>query len=98
MDVSWLDEQIERLMHGTRCAQTVRDLAAFLIVRDAITKGAGDSPAPYSDETPSLSMLNQTPTLDQIQRALGAIVVNTPEERQQAQDLQTWIQIIGGER
>lgn len=94
LDLSWINEQIDRLMHGTRCTQTVRDLAAFLIVRDAMTKGAGESPAPYSDDVPPLSMLNQSPTLDQVQRALSAIVINTPEERQRAQDMQTWINII----
>lgn len=43
---------------------------------------------------PPLSMLNKTPTLDQVQRALGAVIINTPEERQRAQDMQTWINII----
>ena len=45
-------------------------------------------------DVPLLSMLNQSPTLDQVQRALSAVVINTPEERQRAQDMQTWINII----
>lgn len=94
MELSWINEQIERLMQGTRCTQTVRDLAAFIIVRDEMKKGAGDSPAPYSDDMPPMSMLNQKPTLDQVQRALGAVIINTPEERQRAQDVQTWLDII----
>lgn len=98
LDLSWVNEQIDRLINGTRCMQSARDLAALIIVRDEIQKGAGAIPAPRSDDTPpGGDLLNTAPTLDQVQRALGAVVVNTPEERQRAQDMQTWLQIIGGE-
>lgn len=98
LDLSWINEQIDRLMNGTRCMQSARDLAALIIVRDEIQKGAGSPPAPSSDDTPpkvsSPSVLSTVPTLDQVQRALGAVVINTPEDRQRAQDIQTWLQIL----
>lgn len=96
LDLSWINEQIDRLMHGTRCTQTVRDLAAFIIVRDTMAKGEGDFPSPHLDDMPSKhdSMLNSTPTIDQVERALGAVMVNTPEDKQRAEDMNTWLQIL----
>ncbi len=95
-DLSWINEQIDRLKHGTRCLQTVRDLAALIIVRDEMKKGEGESPSPRLDDMPP-DILHTTPTIDQVQRALGAVIVNSPEERQRVQDMQTWLQILGGD-
>lgn len=40
--------------------------------------------------------LDTIPTIEQIEDALGAVAVNTPEERKRVQDARTWGKIIRG--
>ena len=39
--------------------------------------------------------LDKVPTLAEVEDALGAVVVNTPEERERANRVKTWAEIIG---
>ena len=38
--------------------------------------------------------LDKVPTLAEVEDALGAVVVNTPEERERANRVKTWAEII----
>ena len=40
--------------------------------------------------------LDKVPTLAEVEDALGAVVVNTPEERERANRVKTWAEIIKG--
>ena len=38
--------------------------------------------------------LDKVPTLAEVEDALGAVVVNTPEERERANRVKTWAEIL----
>lgn len=91
--LDWIEEQLERLKAGTCTMQTVRDYALLCIARDSL-RGEGET-FPPADSGPDV--LDGTPTLDQAERALGAVVVNSEAERKRMQDAMTWARILKGE-
>lgn len=84
-----VEEEIERVKAGTCTMQTVRDYALLCIARDNL-KGDRGNPAPQSD-------LDGTPTLSQVEQALGAVVVNSDADRNRMRDAITWAKILKGE-
>lgn len=81
LDVSWVDEQIERLKHATPTMQTARDYALLCIAREHLQpKGE------YVAHKPK-GLLQDSPTLDDVEEALAKINVSTAEERRKAQAL-----------
>ena len=91
--LEWIEEQLEYLKAGTCTMQTVRDYAALCIARDSL-RGEGKT-------SPSVSSVgisfDRPPTLDQVERALGTIIVSTEEEKKRKQDAMTWAKILKGE-
>lgn len=86
LDVSWVDEQLERVKNSTATMQTARDFALLCIARDHLA----------TKEQRSESFMDTSPTLDQVEAALSSITVTTAAERDRARDAQTWSQILGG--
>lgn len=89
--LEWVEEEIERVKAGTCTMQNVRDYALLCIARDSL-RGEGSSPSPVSRDT-----LDGSPTLDQVERALGAVMVNSDSDRKRKQDAMTWAKILKGE-
>lgn len=89
--LEWVEEEIERVKAGTCTMQNVRDYALLCIARDSL-RGEGSSPSPVSHDT-----LDGSPTLDQVERALGAVMVNSDSDRKRKQDAMTWAKILKGE-
>lgn len=87
--LEWVEEEIERVKAGTCTMQTVRDYALLCIARDNL-KGDRSNPDPQSD-------LDGTPTLSQVEQALGAVVVNSDADRNRMRDAITWAKILKGE-
>lgn len=87
--LEWVEEEIERVKAGTCTMQTVRDYALLCIARDSL-KGDRGNPAPQSD-------LDGTPTLSQVEQAIGAVVVNSDADRNRMRDAITWAKILKGE-
>lgn len=91
--LEWVEEQIERVKAGTCTMQTVRDYALLCIARDNL-RGEGNSPSPVPRGGCDLDC---PPTLDQVERALGAVVVYSDAEKKRKQDAMTWAKILNGE-
>lgn len=91
--LEWIEEQLEHLKAGTCTMQTVRDYAALCIARDSL-RGEGRPPSPVSFGDISFDC---SPTLDQVERALGSIMVSSEEEKKRKQDAMTWAKILKGE-
>ena len=91
--LEWVEEEIERVKAGTCTMQNVRDYALLCIARDSL-RGEGSSPSPVS---PCPEELEGTPTLEQVERALGAVMVSSDAEKKRKQDAMTWMRILKGE-
>lgn len=91
--LEWVEEQIEHLKTGTCTMQTVRDYALLCIARDSL-RGEGATSPPVSEGGGDLE---KTPTLDQVEKALGALMVNSDADRKRKQDAMTWAKILRGE-
>lgn len=92
LTLAWIEEQLERVMHDAKTMNTVRDCAALLIVRDSLRAQERQAPAPEPQQ--SSDVLSKPPTLDQVSRALSAVVVTNAEDRKRAEDLMTWVKIL----
>ena len=107
MTLTWIESQLEDAMSGPNTAKNVYDAAALIIVRDAMRDASAptDAGGPDAGEkarrdavllTAHSADLDKVPTLAEVEDALGAVVVNTPEERERANRVKTWADIIKG--
>lgn len=87
LDVSWVDEQIERVRCATATMQTARDFALLCIARDHLAD---------MDRERSRVTASDAPTLEQIEAALATITVTTEDERRRADDAKLWARTLGG--
>ena len=96
MTLTWIEHEIEQSAKAENTAQNVYDLAALLIVRDYFVKKA--SAPPHEEHvSPHDTAPDSVPTLDQVEMALGAIVVNSESDKKRKQDAMTWAKILKGE-
>lgn len=104
--LTWIESQLEDALSGPNTAKNVYDAAALIIVRDAMRAASAPSAAESTDAgekarrdaimlTAHSADLDKVPTLAEVEDALGAVVVNTPEERERANRVKTWADIIG---
>lgn len=104
--LTWVESQLEDALSGPNTAKNVYDAAALIIVRDAMRAASAPSAAESTDAgekarrdaillTAHSADLDKVPTLAEVEDALGAVVVNTPEERERANRVKTWAEIIG---
>lgn len=91
LDVSWIDEQLERVRCATATMQTARDYALLCIARDHL------APKDDLDEHKPRANLAAAPTLEEVEKALSRINISTREERRKAQELQEMTRIMQGE-
>lgn len=91
LDVSWVDEQLERVRCATATMQTVRDYALLCIARDHLA-----SKKDLEDRKPRAD-LAAAPTLEEVEKALSQINISTREERRKAQELREMTRILQGE-
>ena len=107
MTLTWIESQLEDALSGPNTAKNVYDAAALIIVRDAMRAASAPSAAESTDAgekarrdaillTAHSADLDKVPTLAEVEDALGAVVVNTPEERDRANRVKTWAEIIKG--
>lgn len=107
MTLTWIESQLEDALSGPNTAKNVYDAAALIIVRDAMRAASAPSAAASPDNgdkarrdaillTAHSADLDKVPTLAEVEDALGAVVVNTPEERERANRVKTWSGIIKG--
>lgn len=110
MTIAWIQAQIEETLRAENSAKNVYDLAMLCICRDEFQRraapddGYATASEPPEDKskrdavllTAYSADLDTVPTIEQIDAALGAVAVNTPEERQRVRDLRTWRDIIEG--
>lgn len=107
--LAWVENEIEKAVSGANTAQNIYDLAALVTVRNFL---AEDRSAPPSESTETAEEkrqreaviltahsadLDTIPTIDQVESAMGAVVVNTPQERERMQRMQTWGRILRGD-
>lgn len=89
--LEWIEEQIERVKNDTCTMQNVRDYASLLIVRDSL-RGKDASPSSVD----RFGDLDKMPTLDQVEKALGAVMVQSESQRKRKEDAMTWAKILQG--
>lgn len=105
MTLTWIESQLEDALIGPNTAKNVYDAAALIIVRDAMRAASAPSSAESTDTgeksrrdaillTAHSADLDKVPTLAELEDALGAVVVNTPEERERAERVKTWAEIL----
>jgi hypothetical protein len=92
--LEWVEEELERVRAGTCTMQTVRDYALLCIARDSL-RGERFSHSP--PVVPELDEKLGPPTLDQIERAIGEVVLSSDADRKRARDALTWVQIMRGD-
>ena len=103
--LTWVERQLEDALSGPNTAKNVYDAAALIIVRDAMRAASAPSAAERTDAgeksrrdaillTAHSADLDKVPTLAEVEDALGAVVVNTPEERERASRVKTWAEIL----
>lgn len=106
MTLAWVESEIEQAANGPNTAKNVYDLAALIIVRDYLMGTATPQPASETEEqrrkreavilTSHSADLDVVPTIGQIEEALGAVAISTPEERKRVKDAKTWASILRG--
>lgn len=103
MTLAWVESQIEKTMSQGNSPQAVYDLAALVTVRTYLLEEAKKNTAPAGAGkrdvvtlTAYSADLHKVPTLDQVEAALNAVAITTPEEKQRALDARTWAGIIRG--
>lgn len=89
LDVSWVDEQIERVRCATATMQTARDYALLCIARDHLAQTETKERRAYNH-----GVLDTAPTLEQVEAALETITVTTKEDQNRAMDAKTWAKIL----
>lgn len=105
MTLTWIESQLEDALSGPNTAKNVYDAAALIIVRDAMRAASAPSAAASPDNgdkarrdaillTAHSADLDKVPTLAEVEDALGAVVVNTPKERERANRVKTWAEIL----
>ena len=103
--LTWIESQLEDALSGPNTAKSVYDAAALIIVRDAMRAASAPSAAESTDAgeksrrdaillTAHSADLDKVPTLAEVEDALGAVVVNTPDERERANRVKTWAEIL----
>ena len=103
--LTWIESQLEDALSGPNTAKNVYDAAALIIVRDAMRASSAPSYAESTDTgekarrdaillTAHSADLDKVPTLAEVEDALGAVVVNTPEKRERANRVKTWAEIL----
>lgn len=90
MTLEWILSEIKDLESAPNTAKSVYDLAALLIVRDHFQ-------TPNHELVSSQENLRSDLSIDDIEEALGAVMISSDEERKRAQDARMWIKIIRGE-
>ena len=85
MSLAWVEAQIEHELERGNHPEAVRDLAALIAVREYLTK---HEPKVHND------MMDTTPTLEQVEKAMGAVSVSTEADKKRMHDLMTWKQIL----
>lgn len=90
LDVSWVDEQLERVRCATATMQTARDYALLCIARDHLAPKADQE-----DRKPRTNLVT-APTLEDVERDLERINVSTREDRRKAQELREVTRIMQG--
>lgn len=93
--LEWVEEELERVRAGTCTMQTVRDYALLCIARDSLRGESGRTPPPGAPEQDEKL---GPPTLDQIERAIGEVVLTSDADRKRARDALTWVQIMRGDK
>lgn len=96
MTLTWIEHEIEQSAKADNTAQNVYDLAALLIVRDYFIKKAS-APSHEEHVSPHDLAPDSMPTLDQVEMALGSILVNSESDKKRKQDAMTWAKILKGE-
>lgn len=106
--LAWVENEIEKALSEDATPRNVYDLAALVAVQGFLLKRAApkeEKPKETREErehreavllTTHSTDLDTIPTIEQIEDALGAVAVNTPEERKRVQDARTWGKIIRG--
>lgn len=59
-----------------------------------LAAAGGERPTVYLSDY--CADLNKVPKLEQVEQALAAVAVETPEQLKRAKDMRTWANIIGG--
>ena len=103
--LTWIESQLEDALSGPNTAKNVYDAAALIIVRDAMRAASAQSSVESTDSgekarrdaillTAHSADLDKVPTLAEVEDALGAVVVNTPEERERANRVKTGAKVL----
>lgn len=109
MTLAWVESEIEKTLAQGNGAKAVYDLAALVTVRAYLLdqmpheKDAGAETDPHQDTkrdritlTAYSADLHKVPTIEQVEAALGAVALSTPEEKRHAADMRTWVEILKG--
>ena len=110
MTLAWVEAQIEQELERGNKPEAVRDLAALIEVRKYLMECEAE-PAPvnmrdhnvvnvqdYQDKRMTHDpALDTVPTMEQVEKAMGALSVNTEADKHRMHDLMTWKQIIKGD-
>lgn len=97
--LAWVENEIEETLREKPTAQAIYDLSALITVRGYLrTLNAPEKEPERKEKTIRMvdycADLNKCPTLEQVEDALGAIAVNTPQDRKRAQEAKIWADIL----
>ena len=88
MSRAWIEAQIEHELERGNHPEAVKDLAALLEVRKYMME---------QDEHHHHIDLDSVPTMEQVEKAMGAVSINSEADKKRMHDLMTWAKILKGE-
>ncbi len=110
MTLKWIEAQIEEAREWDNDRDSIRDLAALIVVRDHLRASeeyvVPTAQAETKEErenrqaillTSYSADLDTVPTIEQVENALGAITVKNAQQKERYQDAMTWKRILKGE-
>jgi hypothetical protein len=105
LSLAWVELELQKALEGQNTPQNARDCALLFILRDHLKAMTEPEKAEEKKQdsthrqavllTAHSAHLDSDPTLTQIEDAIGAVSVNTREEKRRMQDAKTWAGIIG---
>lgn len=95
MSLAWVEAQIEHELERGNTPEAVRDLAALLTVREYMQEEELEHAMHgVKHHDPAL---DTAPTMEQVEKAMGALTVSTEADKKRMHDLMTWAKILKGE-
>ena len=98
--LSWIESELEKALQERPTAQAVYDLSALITVRAYLLSRSEPEREQPEPRQPTVNLvdycadLDKFPTIEQVEAAIGAVAINTPEDAKRAKEARIWADIL----